>query len=90
MKREITTENVFTAHRSHFYQRLVATGFSHQTVASLYIGLAIIGLVCSVALVMEWRWADYLTVIIIIVAPLILWLGTRWRERSISKTANLP
>ena len=73
-------ENVFTAHRSHLYQRLVATGFSHKTVASLYIGLAIIGLVCSVALVMEWRWADYLTAIVIVVAPLILWLGTRWRE----------
>ncbi len=81
-------ENVFTAHRSHLYQRLVATGFSHKIVASLYIGLAIIGLVCSVALVMEWRWADYLTAIVMVVAPLILWLGTRWRECSVSKTAN--
>jgi UDP-N-acetylmuramyl pentapeptide phosphotransferase/UDP-N-acetylglucosamine-1-phosphate transferase len=88
LRRLYNRENVFTAHRSHLYQRLVATGFSHKVVASLYIGLAIIGLVCSVALVMEWRWADYLTVIIIIVAPLILWLGTRWRECSVSKTAN--
>ena len=88
LRRLLHRENVFTAHRSHLYQRLVITGISHKIVASLYIGLAIIGLVCSVALVMEWRWADYLTVIIIIVAPLILWLGTRWRECSISKTVN--
>ncbi|MCX6038443.1 MAG: glycosyl transferase, partial [Chloroflexi bacterium] len=90
LRRLLHRENVFTAHRSHLYQRLVATGFSHKTVASLYIGLAIMGLVCSVALVMEWRWADYLTAIVIVVAPLFLWLGTRWKERSISKTANSP
>ena len=90
LRRLLHRENVFTAHRSHLYQRLVATGFSHKNIASLYIGLAIIGLVCSVALVMEWRWADYLTAIVIVVAPLILWLGTRWKERSISKTANSP
>jgi len=84
LRRLLHRENVFTAHRSHLYQRLVITGISHRTVASLYIGLAIIGLVCSVALVMEWRWADYLTVIIIIGASLFLWLGTRLRERSVS------
>lgn len=88
LRRLLHREKVFTAHRSHLYQRLVSTGFSHKKVASLYIGLAIMGLVCSVVLVLEWRWADYLTVIVIVVAPLILWLGTRWRECSISKTAN--
>lgn len=88
LRRLLNHENVFIAHRSHLYQRLVATDISHNRVASLYIGLAIIGLVYTVALVMEWRWADYLTVITI-VASLILWQGTRWRERSISKTVNL-
>jgi UDP-N-acetylmuramyl pentapeptide phosphotransferase/UDP-N-acetylglucosamine-1-phosphate transferase len=88
LRRLLHRENVFTAHRSHLYQRLVLTGISHNKVASLYIGLAIIGLVCSIALVMEWRWADYLTAIVIVVAPLILWQGTRWRERSVSKATN--
>jgi UDP-N-acetylmuramyl pentapeptide phosphotransferase/UDP-N-acetylglucosamine-1-phosphate transferase len=82
-------ENVFTAHCSHLYQRLVISGISHKTVASLYIGLALFGLVCSVALVMGWRWADYWTVIIIVLASLILWLGTRRRERSVSRITNL-
>jgi UDP-N-acetylmuramyl pentapeptide phosphotransferase/UDP-N-acetylglucosamine-1-phosphate transferase len=88
LRRLLHRENIFTAHCSHLFQRLVATGFSHKKVASLYIGLAIIGLVCSVSLVMEWRWADYLTTIVIVIASLFLWLGTRWKERSISKTAN--
>ncbi len=81
-------ENVFTAHNSHLYQRLVATGYSHNKVASLYIGLAMLGLVCSVAMFLGWRWADFLTGIVI-VAPLFLWLGTRRRERYFLGTTTL-
>jgi UDP-N-acetylmuramyl pentapeptide phosphotransferase/UDP-N-acetylglucosamine-1-phosphate transferase len=36
-------ENVFAAHRSHLYQRLVIAGYSHRTVTLLYIGLAATG-----------------------------------------------
>jgi UDP-N-acetylmuramyl pentapeptide phosphotransferase/UDP-N-acetylglucosamine-1-phosphate transferase len=41
-------ENVFSAHRSHLYQRLVIAGYSHRFVTLLYIGLAFVGLVLSV------------------------------------------
>lgn len=33
-------ENVFQAHRSHLYQRLVIAGWSHRAVAAIYGGLA--------------------------------------------------
>jgi len=33
-------ENIFKAHRSHIYQRLVIAGWSHRAVSSLYGGLA--------------------------------------------------
>ena len=33
-------ENIFKAHRSHLYQRLVIAGWSHRGVSSLYGGLA--------------------------------------------------
>ena len=36
-------ENVFAAHRSHLYQRLVIAGYSHRNVTLLYIGLALAG-----------------------------------------------
>jgi UDP-N-acetylmuramyl pentapeptide phosphotransferase/UDP-N-acetylglucosamine-1-phosphate transferase len=36
-------ENIFQAHRSHLYQRLVIAGWSHRAVASLYGGLAAFG-----------------------------------------------
>jgi len=40
-------ENVFAAHRSHLYQRLVIAGYSHAAVTLLYTGLAIMGLVLA-------------------------------------------
>jgi len=36
-------ENIFQAHRSHLYQRLIIAGWSHRAVASLYGGLAAFG-----------------------------------------------
>jgi UDP-N-acetylmuramyl pentapeptide phosphotransferase/UDP-N-acetylglucosamine-1-phosphate transferase len=44
-------ENVFAAHRSHLYQRLVLAGWSHRSVTMLYLCLAITGVVMAVA----WR-----------------------------------
>jgi UDP-N-acetylmuramyl pentapeptide phosphotransferase/UDP-N-acetylglucosamine-1-phosphate transferase len=40
-------ENVFEAHRSHLYQRLVVIGFSHRFVSTLFVGLALIGVFLS-------------------------------------------
>jgi len=40
-------ENIFSAHRSHLYQRLVIAGHSHRTVTLLYTGLAITGLLLA-------------------------------------------
>ncbi len=88
LHRILHRENVLTSHCSHIYQRLVKLGFSQKTVALLYGGLSMIGVVLAVAQVLEWRWADYLTVIVMIIAPLFLWLGVRWKGRSNSKTAK--
>jgi len=43
-------ENIFAAHRSHLYQRLVIAGWRHRTVTLLYLGLALLG----VALALAW------------------------------------
>jgi Fuc2NAc and GlcNAc transferase len=39
-RRLVRRENVFQAHRSHLYQRLVIAGWSHRAVSSLYGGLS--------------------------------------------------
>lgn len=41
-------ENVFSAHRSHLYQRLVIAGWSHRAVTLLYGALAAVGSVVAV------------------------------------------
>lgn len=44
-------ENVFSAHRSHLYQRMAAAG-SHRNATLLYAGLSLIGAVLGVAFVL--------------------------------------
>jgi UDP-N-acetylmuramyl pentapeptide phosphotransferase/UDP-N-acetylglucosamine-1-phosphate transferase len=41
LRRLSRAENVFAAHRSHLYQRLIAAGYAHRPVTLLYIGLAV-------------------------------------------------
>jgi Fuc2NAc and GlcNAc transferase len=40
--RLIKRENVFAAHRSHLYQRLVTAGYKHKTISLLYILLTLL------------------------------------------------
>lgn len=42
VRRLVARENIFQAHRSHLYQRLVIAGWSHRAVAALYGLLAVI------------------------------------------------
>ena len=53
-------ENIFAAHRSHLYQRLVIAGYSHQAVTLLYSGLALVGLVLALAWVLGLPGVDWL------------------------------
>jgi len=41
-QRLLKRENVFAAHRSHLYQRLVLAGYKHEMVSSLYILLTLL------------------------------------------------
>jgi len=43
LRRALRRENIFQAHRSHFYQRLVISGWSHARVSALYIVLSVLG-----------------------------------------------
>ena len=49
-------ENIFQAHRSHLYQRLVIAGWSHRAVASLYGGLALLTAGLAVVPLFEPAW----------------------------------
>ena len=44
IRRALKRENVFSAHRSHLYQRLVIGGYTHAQVSTMYIILTLVAL----------------------------------------------
>jgi UDP-N-acetylmuramyl pentapeptide phosphotransferase/UDP-N-acetylglucosamine-1-phosphate transferase len=67
-------ENVFAAHRSHLYQRLVIAGWTHGRVTLLYAGLALLGLVLAVLFAARAALGDWLAAVLLPLAALALWL----------------
>lgn len=55
--RLLRRENVFTAHRSHIYQRMVMAGASHARVSALYGGFAVMCTIAGIAYARGWRGA---------------------------------
>jgi len=41
IRRFLLKQNIFNPHKSHLYQRMVSKGYSHSTVASIYISITI-------------------------------------------------
>jgi UDP-N-acetylmuramyl pentapeptide phosphotransferase/UDP-N-acetylglucosamine-1-phosphate transferase len=81
LRRLCRGENIFSAHRSHLYQRLVIVGFSHRFVSLLYAGLAIAGGILAVASVLE---PPALNAGVAIILPLLcfcLWFYVARKER---------
>jgi UDP-N-acetylmuramyl pentapeptide phosphotransferase/UDP-N-acetylglucosamine-1-phosphate transferase len=61
--RAIKRENIFSAHRSHLYQRLVIAGWSHAHVSILYMVLTLIGCVLAYGWIRPWSAASALIII---------------------------
>lgn len=57
LRRLMRREDVFAAHRSHLYQRMVIAGWSHAAVATLYIALAIVSALAGGLVVVTGGWA---------------------------------
>jgi hypothetical protein len=75
-------ENVFAAHRSHLYQRLVIAEYRHRTVTLLYIGLAAAGALLALLWTLDVAGSGLLIVLGI---PALCWglcRGVWRRERT--------
>lgn len=58
IRRVLRGENIFQAHRSHLYQRLVIQGRSHRAVSGLYTLYALISAACaSIIVARGWHWS---------------------------------
>jgi UDP-N-acetylmuramyl pentapeptide phosphotransferase/UDP-N-acetylglucosamine-1-phosphate transferase len=83
-------ENVFQAHRSHLYQRLIIAGWSHRAVASLYGGLAAFGATIAVAPLLDpavRKSADQVALVMPLVVVVVLVAVVMVAERRTSRVA---
>lgn len=84
-RRLFNHENVFAAHRTHLYQRLVIGGYSHAAISTLYISLTLLAGLLSYA----WSWGQaYAPPLIILGLPLIWILLSRYAARLNSLTTK--
>jgi UDP-N-acetylmuramyl pentapeptide phosphotransferase/UDP-N-acetylglucosamine-1-phosphate transferase len=83
LRRIVRGENPLHAHRTHLYQRLIATGLGHASVASLYALLAVTG-ACA-AILAAWRPQLLAAWLLIPTAGAVAnWVLVIKRERSIA------
>jgi UDP-N-acetylmuramyl pentapeptide phosphotransferase/UDP-N-acetylglucosamine-1-phosphate transferase len=83
VKRALNGENVFSAHRSHLYQRLVIAGHSHRFVTLLYGGMATLAVGLGFA---WWRRVPGAGVVLVTILPLLcisLWFYVKMCERKL-------
>ena len=80
-RRTARGENLLRAHRSHLYQRLVLSGYSHRAVTLLYGGLAAIGTVIGVASLSTNAWSGLWYVLPLLAGG--VWLLVLIRERKV-------
>ena len=85
IQRLIRREKIFSAHRSHLYQRLVKGGYTHAKISSLYIVLTLL----AVYLSFEWARGNQIAPPLIILGlPLIWILLSRYASRLDSLTTK--
>ena len=77
-------ENVFAAHRSHLYQRLVIAGYKHETVSALYIVLTLLAGLLSY----EWSQGHQFAAPLIFLGLPLIWIilsvyAARFRKPSL-------
>ena len=81
-------ENVFAAHRSHLYQRLVIAEWSHAATTLLYAALDLTGLLMALLFVTHPTIGDGLTVAGLPLLAVGLWLLVVQQERRWRHTAH--
>jgi UDP-N-acetylmuramyl pentapeptide phosphotransferase/UDP-N-acetylglucosamine-1-phosphate transferase len=78
IRRALKRENVFAAHRTHLYQRLVIGGYTHSTISALYMFLTLLAGILSYA----WSWGQsYAPPLILFGLPLTWFVLSRYAIR---------
>ncbi len=78
-------DRVFSAHRTHLYQRLVIAGYTHRVVTSVYGLLATLGLFCAWLLAVGGTAARGLSLCAVAASALTLWRVVVRTEKSATR-----
>lgn len=83
VRRLLQEEDIFKAHRSHLYQRLVIVGFRHRRVSEYYYGLSLIAGVSAVTYFYSTSvWGQWAAVVICLGAFLFtVWLVNQLEKK---------
>ena len=79
-RRAIKREKVFSAHRSHIYQRLVISGYQVSSITSLYLMLTSLGVVLAYAWIQKFSFAPAAIIIGLPVLWILLTGFTKYRD----------
>ena len=83
LRRAMSGENLFRAHRKHLYQRLVIAGWSHRQTTSLYTAAAAASTAAGLALLFDAPAAQSLVMLVLPGVALGLWgvtVSEEWRR----------
>ncbi|MEE2821859.1 MAG: glycosyltransferase family 4 protein [Acidobacteriota bacterium] len=79
-------ENIFVAHRSHLYQRLLIVGHTHRFLSLLYITLAAVGAIMAQIFTMGVPTSSFLVVFLVPLMCLVLWAFVIREERKYARS----
>lgn len=86
IRRAFKGEKLFTAHRSHLFQRLVQNGMKHASVSFIYELLTALGVIVALGWFYSQKWAHWSILVgIPVFWAIFLFLGTRknlWQRLS--------
>lgn len=74
-------ENVFTAHRSHLYQRLIVVGYGHRWVTLFYVMLSLVGVALGLVWGLDLAGNSLVVTLVMPLLALALWVFVTRQER---------
>ena len=81
LRRFYRGEHIFSAHRSHLYQRLVIAGASHRSVTVGYICLALAGTALALAYLLALPGSPLMVALLLPILCLVLWFAAVHQEQ---------
>ncbi|MBP1465749.1 hypothetical protein EYB53_008530 [Candidatus Chloroploca sp. M-50] len=78
-------ENIFAAHRTHVYQRLVIAGWSHRSVTLLYLGWAVLGVIIALLWIRGVPGSAIAAIIVPLLSAALLWSTVVVTERTVGQ-----